>query len=69
MSQLKKSSLKMSNKALGVPQESMLGTPIFIILYINDMYRSSNRMRFVHVAYDSTESEIKTVQATLTGNW
>ena len=44
----------------------MLG-PVFL-LYINDMYRSSNQMRFVHFADDTTlfasNSDIINVHAT-----
>ena len=43
----------MSNITLGVPKGSVLGG-VFFLLYINDMYRSSNQMRFVHLADDTT---------------
>ena len=42
----------MSNITLGVLQDSVLGQVLFL-LYINDMYRSSNQMRFVHFADDT----------------
>ena len=49
---IKNCSCSMSNTTLGVSQDSMLG-PVLFILY-NDMYRSSNKMRFVHFADDAT---------------
>ena len=43
----------------------------FCVLYINDMYRSSNLMRFVHFADDTTvfasDSDINIVHATVNG--
>ena len=58
----------MSNISLGVPQGSVLGSVLFL-LYIIDMYRSSNQMRFVHFADDTTvfasDNDINNVHATV----
>ena len=50
-------SSSMSNITLGIPQGSVLGTLMtffLFLLYINDMYRSSNQMSFAHFADDTT---------------
>ena len=63
---LKNSSPSMSNITLGVLQVSVLGPTLFLS-YLNDMNRSSNQMRFVHFADDTTvfasNSDINNVNA------
>ena len=65
---IKNCSSSILNITLGVPQGSVLGPGIFL-LYINDMYRSSNQMHFVHFADDTTvfasDNDINNVHATV----
>ena len=65
---IKNCTSSISNIALGVPQGKLLG-PVLFILYINDMYRSSNQMRFVHFRDDTTvfasDSDINNVDASV----
>ena len=48
------------------PQESVLG-PVLCVLYINEIYRSSNQTRFVHFADDTnvfgSDSDINNVRS------
>ena len=64
----KNSSSFMSNITLGVPQGTVFG-PVFFLLYIYDMYKSSNRWRFVHFADTATvfasDSDNNNVHATV----
>ena len=51
---IKNCSSSISNITLGVPQGWWVLGPVLFLLYINDMHRSSNQMRFVHFADDTT---------------
>ena len=65
---VKNCSSSMSNIALGIPQGSVL-CPALFLLCINDIHGSSNQMRFVHFADDTTvfasESDINNVLETV----
>ena len=65
---IRNSNSSITNITLGVPQGSVL-SPVLFLLYINEMYRSSNQMRFVHFADDTTvfasDSYINDVHATV----
>ena len=70
---IKNFSSSISNITLGVPQGSVLG-PVLSLLYITEIYRSSNQMRFVHFADDTTvsasDSDILTMSMPLwIGSW
>ena len=50
---IKNCSSSISNITLCVLQGSVLG-PVLFLLYVNEMYKSSNQMSFVHSADDTT---------------
>ena len=58
----------MSNITLGIPHGSVSG-PVLFLLYINDIHRSSDQLRFVHFADDTTvfssDSDINGVHASV----
>ena len=60
----------MSQSKTAIPLSNItLCVPVLFLLCINDMYRSSNKMRFVHFADDTTvfasDSDINNVHATV----
>ena len=65
---IKDCSSSTSNITLGFPQGWMMG-PVLFLLYINEMYRSSNQIRFVYFADDTTvfvsDCDINNVHATV----
>ena len=50
---IKNGSSSMSNIIFGVPQGQVMG-PVLFLLYINDIHRSSNQIRFIHFGDDTT---------------
>ena len=65
---LKNYSSSLSNITLGFLQGSVWG-PVLFLMYIDDIYRSSNQLRFVHFSDTTTvfssESDINNVHATV----
>ena len=65
---IKNCSSSMLNITFGVPQGAVMGPALFL-LYITDMYRSSNQMHFFHFADSATvfafDSDIDNVYATV----
>ena len=65
---IKSCSSSMSNITLCIPRGLVL-SPVLFLLYINDRYRSSNQMCFVHFADYTTvfacDSNINNVHATV----